>query len=111
MRTHEEIIQAQDAILAETQKWMKMAKFELNHKREVVADREKTILNQAGVISAMDQKIDEQEKEINELEEEINELKEALLNMSTTLTELSMENAKLSIYKTLVDQSIIHVRR
>ena len=72
MRTHGEIIQAQDAILAETQKWMKMAKMELNHKREVVADHEKTILNQRITISAMDQKIDE-------LEEEINDLKEALL--------------------------------
>ena len=97
MRTHGEIIQAQDAILAETQKWMKMAKMELNHKREVVADHEKTILNQQVTISAMDQKIDE--------------LEEALLHASTKITELSMENAKLSIYKTLVDQSIIHVRR
>ena len=96
MRSHEEIIQAQNAILAETQKWMKMAKMELNHKREVVADHEKTILNQQITISAMDQKIDE--------------LEEALLNASTKITELSVENAKLSIYKNLVDQSVIHVR-
>ena len=96
MRTHEEIIQAQDAILAETQKWMKMAKMELNHKREVLTALEKTILNQQVTISAMDQKIDE--------------LEEALLHASTKITELYIENAKLSIYKTLVDQSVIHVR-
>ena len=104
MRTHGEIIKTQDAILAETQKWMKMAKMELNHKREVVADREKTILNQGITICQLNH-------DIEKLEEEINDLKEALLNASTKITELSMENAKLSIYKTLVDQSIIHVRR
>ena len=103
MRTHGEIIQAQDAILAETQKWMKMAKMELNHKRETIKDREQTILNQGITISIQNQEIDA-------LEEEINDLKNALLSYGTKIAELGLENGKLKLHKKFTDHVTIHIQ-
>ena len=85
---HEDILRKQDAVLAETQKWMKLAKMELNHKREQITHYEETYRIQGVTIACLNQKIEEKN-------EKISVLKSALLQYGTKIAEQGQEIEEL----------------